>query len=94
MELLAQEEQFTAILNDYELKCRVRVFPRVCLPILSIPESCSYSLPCSSDGRVGLLHRTSTTDLQKLPGSRPSGHVRPRLFPIISLVIKCRVAHK
>lgn len=27
MELLAQEEQFTAILNDYELKCRVRVFP-------------------------------------------------------------------
>lgn len=27
MELLAQEEQFTAILNDYELKCRVRAFP-------------------------------------------------------------------
>ena len=25
MELLAQEEQFTAILNDYDLKCRVRL---------------------------------------------------------------------
>lgn len=49
MELLAQEEQFTAILNDYELKCRVRAFPRVCLPILSIPGSRSYSLPCSND---------------------------------------------
>lgn len=26
MELLAQEEQFTAILKEYELKCRVRAF--------------------------------------------------------------------
>lgn len=52
MELLAQEEQFTAILKEYELKCRVRAFLS-CLAILTIPECCSYSLPCSSDRKGG-----------------------------------------
>lgn len=87
MELLAQEEQFTAILKEYELKCRVRAFG-VCLAILSIPESCSYSLSCSSGGKGGPLHRASTVASQKLPGSDAGGHVRPHLSPLLGLQVQ------
>lgn len=54
---------------------------RVCLAILSIPESWSYSLSCSSGGKGGPLHRASTVASQKLPGSDAGGHVRPHLSP-------------